>query len=71
LAINRFECALSTLLHEEPPVIPQVLGFTNEMSRAKFIPFIKANIARISTNFESEVSGTSYGTADAGLKIYG
>lgn len=68
MTANRFECVLSTLLHEEPPIIPQVLGFTNEMSRAKFIPFIKANIARISANFESEIGGVSCGAIDAGLK---
>lgn len=36
MALNRFECVLATLLHEEPPVTPQVLSFTNDMSRAKF-----------------------------------
>jgi uroporphyrinogen-III decarboxylase len=66
--LNRFECVLSTLLHEEPPVTPQVLGFTNEMSRAKFIPIIEADIARRSLEFESEVSSALCEITAAGLK---
>lgn len=45
MGINRFECVLSTLLHEEPPVVPQILDFTNEASRAKFIPLVEARLA--------------------------
>jgi len=34
--VNRFECVLTTIQHEEPPVVPQTIDFTNEMSRSKF-----------------------------------
>jgi hypothetical protein len=34
--VNRFDCVLASILHEEPPVTPQTIGFTNEMARAKF-----------------------------------
>ncbi|MEM2887880.1 MAG: uroporphyrinogen decarboxylase family protein [Candidatus Bathyarchaeia archaeon] len=38
--VNRFECVLTTIQHEEPPVVPQIIDFTNEMSRSKFISII-------------------------------
>ncbi len=41
LMVNRFECVLAALRHEEPPVVPQVIEFTNEMARVKFAPFMK------------------------------
>ncbi|MBS7611565.1 hypothetical protein KEJ27_05090 [Candidatus Bathyarchaeota archaeon] len=42
--VNRFECVLATVLHEEPPVTPQVIDFTNEMARAKFLPIIEEGV---------------------------
>ena len=36
MTLNRFECVLSTLLHEESPVIPQLINFTNEAAKVKF-----------------------------------
>lgn len=42
--VSRFECVLATVLHEEPPVTPQVISFTNEMARAKFLPIIEEGI---------------------------
>lgn len=65
---NRFECVLSTLLHEEPPVTPQVLSFTNETSRAKFIPLIETDVAGRAVERESEVRGTLCEITAAGLK---
>jgi len=56
LTVNRFECVLSTLFHEEPPVTPQSIGFTNEMSRAKFTPFIKKGTVEL----ESEISRAAF-----------
>lgn len=56
MTVNRFECVLSTVLHEDPPVTPQSIGFTNEMSRAKFTPFIE----RGAVELESEVSRATY-----------
>jgi|GEM_PF-371220 hypothetical protein len=41
VVVNRFECVLAALRHEEPPVVPQVIEFTNEMARAKFTPLMK------------------------------
>ena len=68
LTINKFECVLSTLLHEEPPVTPQVLNFTNEMSRAKFIPIIEASTTKKTIKFESEVRSALSEITAAGLK---
>ena len=45
--VDRFECVLATVLHEEPPVTPQIIGFTNEMARAKFSPIIEEGIRQI------------------------
>ncbi len=56
MTVNRFECVLSTLLHEDAPVTPQSIGFTNEMSRAKFTPSIKKGLAEV----EREVSRATY-----------
>jgi hypothetical protein len=41
LMVNRFECVLAALRHEEPSVVPQVVEFTNEMARTKFVPLMK------------------------------
>ncbi|MEM2248956.1 MAG: uroporphyrinogen decarboxylase family protein [Candidatus Bathyarchaeia archaeon] len=68
MTVNRFECVLSVLLHEEPPVTPQVLGFTNEMSRAKFIPIIESNIDKRSVYFEGEVRSAMCEITAAGLE---
>ena len=68
LAINRFECVLSTLLHEEPPITPQVLSFTNEMSRVKFVPIIEVDIAEKTIKFENEVRSALCEITAAGLK---
>ncbi|MEM2939622.1 MAG: uroporphyrinogen decarboxylase family protein [Candidatus Bathyarchaeia archaeon] len=46
MTFSRFECVLSVLLHEEPPITPQVLSFTNEMSRAKFIPITEVAVEK-------------------------
>jgi len=32
---------LATVLHEDPPVVPQIIGFTTEMARSKFTPLIE------------------------------
>ncbi len=42
--VNRFECVLAAVLHEEPPVTPQIIDFTNEMARAKFLPIIEEGV---------------------------
>jgi len=42
--VNRFECVLSTVLHEEPEVVPQLIGFTTEMARAKLMPYLERNM---------------------------
>ncbi|MCD6470601.1 hypothetical protein J7L29_07370 [Candidatus Bathyarchaeota archaeon] len=68
MAINRFECVLSTLLHEEPPITPQVLSFTNEMSRVKFVPIIEVDIAEKTIKFENEVRSALCEITAAGLK---
>jgi uroporphyrinogen-III decarboxylase len=39
--VNRFECVLSAILHEEPPVVPQTIDFINDMARAKFMPLLE------------------------------
>jgi uroporphyrinogen-III decarboxylase len=64
LTINRFECVLSALCHEEPPVTPQSIGFTNEMSRAKFTPFIEKGTVEL----ESEISRAAFEMTDKDLK---
>ena len=70
MAINRFECVLSTLLHEEPPITPQVLSFTNEMSRVKFVPIVEVDIAEktIKFEFENEVRSALHEITATGLK---
>jgi len=68
LTVNRFECVLSTLLHEEPAVTPQSIGFTNEMARAKFVPFIEKNIPKDRVELESEISRAICEITEAGLK---
>jgi len=47
LAINRFECVLSAVLHEDPKVVPQIIGFTTEMARAKLMPFLEKGSANL------------------------
>jgi len=44
--VNRFECVLASVLHEEPAVVPQVIGFTSDMARAKFVPLIEQGMSR-------------------------
>ncbi len=46
--VDRFECVLAAVLHEDPPVVPQTIGFTNEMARSKFMPFIEDGVSGIS-----------------------
>jgi len=41
LKVNRFECVLSAILHEDPEVVPQIIGFTTEMARAKLMPYLE------------------------------
>jgi len=41
LRFNRFECVLATVLHEDPIVVPQIIGFTNDMARLKFMPLME------------------------------
>ena len=41
MKVNRFECVLSAILHEDPEVVPQIIGFTTEMARAKLMPFLE------------------------------
>ncbi len=56
--VNRFDCVLAALRHEEPPVVPQVIEFTNEMARAKFAPLMKGagpNIGKDSITAKSSV----------------
>jgi len=43
LPVNRFECVLSAVLHEDPRVVPQVIGFTTEMARAKLMPLLEGD----------------------------
>jgi hypothetical protein len=63
LTVNRFECVLSTLFHEDPPVTPQSIGFTNEMSRAKFTPFMEKGTVEL----ESEISRAAFEITEKGL----
>lgn len=56
MTVNRFECVLSAVLHEDPSVTPQLIGFTNEMAKAKFTPFIEEGIGEL----EREVSRVVY-----------
>lgn len=64
MTINRFECVLSALYHEDPPVTPQSIGFTNEMSRAKFTPFIEKG----SVELESEISRAAFEMTEKDLR---
>lgn len=71
MAINRFECVLSTLLHEETPVVPQVINFTNEMAKAKFLPSIEAGIREIDLNtkgYNSKNAAADFKNVDRTLK---
>ena len=45
LRLNRFECVLSAVLHEDPKVVPQVIGFTTDMAEAKLMPFLEKEYA--------------------------
>ncbi len=54
--VNRFECVLATVLHEEPPVTPQIIDFTNEIARAKFSPIIEEGV-----RMAGEAEKTAYG----------
>jgi len=45
--VNRFECVLAAMLHEDPSVVPQAIGFTNEMARAKFTPLMERDISEV------------------------
>jgi hypothetical protein len=67
LTVNRFECVLSTLFHEDPPVTPQSIGFTNEMSRAKFTPFMEKG----TVDLESEISRAAFEFTEKGLAELG
>jgi len=54
--VNRFECVLAAILHEDPPVTPQTIGFTNEMARAKFFPVVEEGVRQI----EAEARRAAY-----------
>ena len=43
MTVNRFECVLSAVLHEDPKVVPQLIGFTTQMARAKLMPLLEKN----------------------------
>jgi len=45
--VNRFECVLATMLHEDPPIVPQSIGFTTDMAKSKFVPLIEESISRV------------------------
>ncbi|MCS7120244.1 MAG: uroporphyrinogen decarboxylase family protein [Nitrososphaerota archaeon] len=66
--MNRFDCVLSAILHEEPHVTPQSIGFTNEMARAKFVPFLQTTMPPKGVELESEVSRAVCEITAAGLK---
>jgi len=34
---------LAAVLHEDPSIVPQIIGFTNDMARSKFMPFMKGD----------------------------
>jgi len=38
---------LSTVLHEDPKVVPQIIGFTTEMARAKLMPFLEKDSVNV------------------------
>ena len=40
MKVNRFECVLSSILHEDPRAVPQTIGFTTEMARVKLMPYL-------------------------------
>ena len=58
LMVNRFECVLAALRHEEPSVVPQVVEFTNEMARAKFAPLMKKGSSKVKKGSEAAKSLT-------------
>ena len=66
MTLNRFECVLSTLLHEESPMIPQLINFTNEAAKVKFTSLI--SIRMQGTNFEREIETKFRGNIPIDLK---
>lgn len=71
--VSRFECVLAAVLHEDPPVVPQIIGFTNEMARSKFMPFAEGSLkqAEFLDNFIVGVGGGGFRvkrTVEAGPK---
>ncbi|MCX8170441.1 MAG: uroporphyrinogen decarboxylase family protein [Candidatus Bathyarchaeota archaeon] len=76
MATSRFECVLATLLHEEPSTTPQVLDFTNEASKAKFIPSIELSAVDsglkgldMAVKIADYMDNFIIGVANAGFKI--
>lgn len=76
MTTSRLDCVLATLLHEDPPITPQVLDFTNDASRAKFIPLAELSVANLKLKgLEAAVKIANYmdnfivGVANAGFKI--
>ena len=66
LMVSRFECVLAAVLHEDPPVVPQTIGFTNDMARAKFMSFVPGGVeeAEFMDNF-------IVGAGDGGFRVSG
>ena len=62
--VNRFECVLAAVLHEDPPVVPQIIGFTNEMARSKFMPFVEGSLRQAEFLDNSIV-----GVGDGGFRV--
>jgi hypothetical protein len=61
---DRFECVLAALLHEDPLVVPQTIGFTNDMARAKFVPSVKGGLG------EAEFLDKFFvGAGDGGFRV--
>jgi uroporphyrinogen decarboxylase len=47
VTVNRFECVLSAVLHEDPEVVPQTISFTIEMAKAKLMPLLEKRSADV------------------------
>ena len=66
MAINRFECVLSAILHEDPEVVPQIIGFTTEMARAKLMPILERRAGRV---LRGESHGRRSGRTEAAKRL--
>ncbi|MEM3715672.1 MAG: uroporphyrinogen decarboxylase family protein [Candidatus Bathyarchaeia archaeon] len=76
MTVSRFNCVLAALFHEDPPIIPQVLDFTNDASKAKFIPLAELSATNpglkeleIAVKIANYMDNFVISVANAGFKI--